>query len=183
MRIFCRAAYVISAVMLIIFSESISAEPGVFSFPLSLEIVEEEAFFNVSSETLIFGKNISRIEKRAFGEIDNLKTVMLSESIEYIDDKAFSFNPDLFFLGVPGSYAEDWAKGHKYFFFPISYIWAGGMLQNRNQVFSSIRIYFNVNHGDDANKVRNHLKKVIRSVFSHRPQDRKELHPIEYRFP
>ena len=67
------------------------------------EIYEEDAAYNDALETVVLGKGIKRIGKRAFDTNYNLTSVTLNEGITEIDDLAFNFCSALTSITLPST--------------------------------------------------------------------------------
>lgn len=112
----------------------------------SIEVVGKEAFMSSNLKYLVCGKNLKEILYCAFSYSDDLCEVIFNDGLEKIDNGCFlvcnslieitipesvtmmdGFVPtgsdDFDFLktikGVPGSYAEEFAKEHNFEFIPI----------------------------------------------------------------
>ena len=152
-----------------------------FIFPLSLEIIEDEAFEGSAVETVVFPDGLLSIGSRAFGNAYFLTDVYIPDTTTYIADSAFFVTPNLTIHGLDGSYAMDWANSHK-----ISFV----VDHVRNTIVQSRR-----QHNTRTDPMNRFIVLPVLLILfeffrlgyyelrSRRPQDRPELNPIDYRFP
>jgi hypothetical protein len=154
---------------------------AVFTLPASLKVIEDEAFEGVSAETVILSDSTESIGARAFADNGALKAVHVSESLFYIGDNAFEGSYRVMIVGSEGSYAAAWARMHNVAFMPeeTSTTWLvklGRLLQEGFFLSFSLGCIF-----PEAQFWQRRKREVFER--SMRPQDRPELHPINYRFP
>ena len=154
-----------------------------FIFPPSLTQIGPEAFEGTAAETVLLPENIRVIQAHTFADMPNLKSVFLPKSIIDIDDKAFSGNNNVIFYGFLGSYAQDWAEAHGY-----KFVYIEACLNSQN-VIRQQSTQKPAEHSLDGRLRR--MAEVGQSLRnrepdegkSMRPQERAELHDINYRFP
>lgn len=130
--------------------------PGVsvLSLPASLMIIDEEAF----AET-------------------GIKAVALGDKVSYIG--AAAFPRDILIYGEEGSYAQQWAEENGYCFqsenaWNIDYTPLLSLLL-------LVQAWLFVPAVDTQHEYR--FRRVTAYLRDMRPQERKELYPINYRFP
>lgn len=154
-----------------------------FSFPSSLLVIEEEAFFGTGANELFFQCEIKFIGDRAFSNMPNLEKVYVPESVTYIGIDAFEGSGNLKILGKKGSYAEDWANKYG-FSFVVDYelrilIYSANnyktLLAKKTAIKTELNIFSSRQCKPNSWRVR--------SLKNMRPQKRSELHAIEERFP
>lgn len=80
-----------------------------FELPADVEVIEAEAFMNVSIDYLEIPEGVKRIESKAFAGC-GIVQVNLADSLEYIAPDAFGEVGNLWVKASPGSYGESWAK-------------------------------------------------------------------------
>ena len=82
--------------------------------PLGVETIGINAFTGCGElRKVILPPSVTRIEKGAFAWCSKKKDVYIPESVTSIADDAFSQSPRIVIHVHPGSYAEEFAKGHK----------------------------------------------------------------------
>ena len=92
---------------------------GTVTLPASLEVIEEEAFFNDKSiERAILPERIKAICAKAFAD-SGLQEIYLPPSLEFIENTAFSGLTEIVISADKGSYAYCWAVDHGYIVKPI----------------------------------------------------------------
>ena len=82
--------------------------------PVSLEVIEEEAFFGANFVTVEISANTKKIKPKAFANCEKLKYVYIPEATVEIAKDAF--DGGVIILGVAGSYAEIYAAENGYGF-------------------------------------------------------------------
>lgn len=152
-----------------------------YMLPDALFVIGKEAFANTAVETIVFPDSLSIVGERAFAGTLNLKTATIPESVEYIGKHAFYGSPKLVIRGAKGSYAEKWAQENNVAFIKVdgTQIWSK-ILKKLLGDDSFIIISFCC--ADPCLLLWRQRKKLER-WRSMRPQDRKELYPINYKFP
>lgn len=161
--------------------DQILRESQVSVFPASLQIVEEEAFEGTSMQALLFEESLQHIGYRAFYSMQSLRDVYVPRSVEYIEDSAFLCSSLEAIHGAEGSYAQRWADVHGIPFETSEY-WSS--VPERVHVFAEILIALLGSFCLPKQCERKRIKQYLRAfIISMRPQDRAELHPIDYRFP
>ena len=82
--------------------------------PVGVETIGINAFKGCGElRKVILPSSVTRIEKGAFAWCSKKKDVYIPESVTSIADDAFSQSPRIVIHVHPGSYAEEFAKGHK----------------------------------------------------------------------
>ena len=153
---------------------------SVFRMPTALQVIEEGAFENTSPNVVYLPDKVEYIGDRAIAGTP-LNAIFIPRSTIFIGKDAFADPSEMVIIGVPGSYAEDWARQHGYRF-----------------IYMDLWITDQTGHGQvwrlDSNR---HWKSALpdglegmRWVFrfssensSTNPKDRPEMYPIEYDFP
>ena len=78
--------------------------------PSSVKIIENNAFRNTKNlKKVILPEGLTTIEENAFTE-SGLNTIVIPSSVTEIAQYAFSYCQNLIIYGIPGSYAETYAK-------------------------------------------------------------------------
>ena len=81
------------------------------SIKLHAEYISKEAFAQSGVQIVILEEGVKEIEKYAFAWCDNLKTILIPDSVVYIDDDAFEQSKGKLVLCVyEGSYAHQYAE-------------------------------------------------------------------------
>lgn len=80
-----------------------------------IRVIGESAFRNWCSrlETVIIPDSVESIENYAFSGCENLQTVIIPSSVQYIWKGAFLYCEKLVIQGYKGTYAEIYAKKNK----------------------------------------------------------------------
>lgn len=149
--------------------------------PVSLQEIEEEAFFGTSAQIVVIPEGFPELKNKALEGMKRLTDLYIPQSTINISDTAFSVNQFLTIHGVNHSYSEAWAKRHQipfiadYAYYTIEcgerIKKASGILHNcAPDVIKCPKIIVVHERGQDDGK-------------SKRPQERSELNPIDYRFP
>lgn len=167
--------------LLTAYADELENKQAVFVLPLSLQEIEEEAFFDTAVETVVFPEGLLRIGEKAFDKAWHLTDVYIPVTTECIADSAFSSSSNLKIHGIDGSYANEWANKQE-IPFVVDNIWdiivRSGRMNNTRT--NPIKRYV-------TTLVLIILFEAFRysyyEVRSRRPQDRPELNPIDYRFP
>ena len=165
-----------------VYAQTPNYEPETtFILPSSIQIVEDAAFEGTGVITVIIPEKLQYIGENAFAAALNLMAVFIPKATVYIGENAFRENQNLTIYGIQGSYADDWAEEH-HIPFDRSDIWNLCVI-----VWVSVLAYA-VLAGRRFEMVR--IVKAIRpnrrkddEGRDMRPQERAELHPIDYRFP
>lgn len=88
------------------------------TLPSSLVVIEEDAFSAISISSVTFPEGLERIEKGAFRDCENLKSVYIPASVNSIDDEAFDgCADDLIIYGQANSVAQTYARTKGYQFY------------------------------------------------------------------
>lgn len=104
------------------------AEDGVIRLPAGTLVIEEQAFFGTENiKSVIVPETVQRIEKQAFAE-SGVEYVSLPASLDYIADDAFDGVSDSFCVDAPeGSYAMQWVEENRVSVAPALYFMEQGM--------------------------------------------------------
>ena len=150
------------------------------SFPRELQTIEEEAFSGTALERVVFGDELLYIGDRAFQDNFRLSDVYIPASVCFIGDMAFPDNIALTVNGIQDSYAQKWAESN-HVLFVANDIWSSTQIIKSIHLKLALLLWiFCVVHKKTLLRVLEYIRKYIKSM---RPQDRPELHPINYRFP
>ena len=152
-----------------------------FVLPASLVMIENEAFAGTAMKNVVLPGAVTTIGERAFADNRGLNEVLIPESVSYIGETAFDGVSGLIIRGAEASYAARWAKAHGFAFVSAEASQAGAEKtgkQFRGNVFSFLPLI--CIFPADVLRLRRRIADALRSM---RPQDRPELHPIDYRFP
>lgn len=151
---------------------------GRVSFPVSLRIIENDAFASTSLEVIALD-GVTFIGDNAFAYIFTLKNVYISESTTFIGNNAFP--KEAIIYASNGSYAQQWAESNGYQFRTCN-IWSNSTSTLiLSHVLLITQIYFIRPTADVYHEFRyRRIKSYTRCM---RPQERPELYPINYRFP
>ena len=151
-----------------------------FLLPESLEMIEDEAFEATAAKTVVFSDSLGRIGQRAFANSPELKTVTIPESVVYIGDRAFEGVSGLVICGMADSYAARWAQEHDVAFTTAETtpVWIETLIKLLGGgLFVSLPLCI-----CPCISLRR-CRRILDAWRSMRPQDRPELYPIDYRFP
>lgn len=152
-----------------------------FVLPASLVMIGNEAFAGTAMESVDLPGTVTMIGERAFADNRGLKEILIPASVSYIGETAFDGVSGLLIRGAEDSYAAHWAKTHDFAFVSAEASQAGTEKtgkQFRGNVFSILPLL--CIFPADVLRLRRRIADALRSM---RPQDRPELHPIDYRFP
>ena len=152
-----------------------------FVLPVSLLLIEDEAFEGTAVGMLVIQDGLQRIGDRAFSDMPNLRAVYIPPSTTFIGKRAFPNNKDLAIYGVKGSYAEKWAGRHQIVF-------VAGELHELFSAGETMLVSYKTSmegmfRAPEPNVDFRMTKRTADQEKSMRPQDRPELYPIVYRFP
>ena len=158
-----------------------SGTGNTFVLPASLTTIEDEAFLGTLAETVLLSDEVVWIGERAFAGSSALKVIDFPDSVAYIADHAFEGVEGLVIKGNKNSYAFHWAQEHNVAFVqetvPSTWIKKLGELLSAETLI--IFTFISVCPGELICLRRRYID-IWRSM---RPQDRPELYPINYRFP
>lgn len=84
--------------------------------PAALTVIDAEAFYGIEASSVALGESVTSIGARAFANCKKLKKIYIPASVTSIDTTAFDGVKGLTVYGIPGSYAESWAKGKGFTF-------------------------------------------------------------------
>lgn len=147
----------------------------------NLKIIEDEAFEGISARTIILPDGFLYIGENAFGDIQTLEKVYIPETTKHIAVSAFANDTSLTIYGIPGSYAEDWAKEHNVLFEEANiwrYILHQGQSIHGSELKADVLLWTIDPYESDKTE-----KDTQDDNTSYRVEDRPEFHPIDYRFP
>ena len=105
-------------------SDSVTIPVSASRLPVSLQIIEDEAFEGTSLTLVEISEKVEKIGERAFANIPMLRSVKLSQSTRHIAKNAFSGSDRVTLTGMPGGYTRTWAKENGIPFTPITAITA-----------------------------------------------------------
>ena len=182
-----RAAWIVLTIALLLLAvpfalaEDKAADKAIFVMPEHLIEIGPEAFLNTGARGVVLTEQVERVGERAFARMEDLSAIYIPASTTYIAEDAFQGVDGLTILGRFDSYAHRWAREHGYRFISVE-LWindsdAGRRAPRRTDpavLDASLR-------GTD-----DELPEAARGPdegTSLRPQERAELHPIDYRFP
>lgn len=84
--------------------------------PEQVTVLEQEALRGISVERIdARGTGLKRIESGAFADIDDLRSICLDDSVEYIAPDAFEGSSLIWIHCPEGSYAHQWAVENGYY--------------------------------------------------------------------
>ena len=88
---------------------------AVLTMPISLQIIEEEAFYGSTSiDKVVLSDEVKEIHARAFAD-STLSEINLPDSLTFIDPSAFDGPEKVTVTANPGTYAYEWAAANHYF--------------------------------------------------------------------
>ena len=159
----------------------ISREEHSALFPSSLLWIEESAFEETAFCKLFFRDGLRGVGERAFSGMEQLDSAYIPPSTEYIADSAFARSGIKTIHGLDGSYAQRWAGLH-YIRFEHADYWYTPTFDPLTAIvlLSSSLTIFSFWTESKKSKIVQYLRSFVVSM---RPQDRPELHPVDYRFP
>ena len=103
-----------------LFTDDIIPDSPDLVLPADLTVIESEAFAGDTFTYVKLPERAVSIGRNAFADCLHLVYVYVPEEVNDIDDEAFGSLTDLVFIGVSGSYAEDYAESHGFDFIPVS---------------------------------------------------------------
>lgn len=89
---------------------------NVLVLPASLQMIGEDAFGGSAAEAVLLPTGLEAVEKKAFADMPELKSVYVPETVTQIDRQAFSGAGKPVLIGQTGSRAESWAMENRYDF-------------------------------------------------------------------
>lgn len=151
-----------------------------FVLPENLRIISQSTFEGTAVENVILSENVTSIEANAFADTGSLSDIYIPESVTYIADNAFENSALKTIHTVKGSHAEDWARKHD-IQFVLDDIWTGTTL---NTLYAELEllIYFCCNRVNPVKLIKP-VSRTADEGKSMRPQERAELHAVDYLFP
>ena len=161
--------------------------PVISTLPSSLSVISEEAFAGTALESVFLPDSVVIIGERSFDNMPVLTSVYIPEETRYIEDNAFGSSGQVTIFSAPGSYAGKWAHRHG-FHLGLMEIWLTDTSGMRRRLalaaqaavlwlLTAIIIFLAKNQKFSPIVIR------VSEFLSRLPQDRPELHAIEYRFP
>lgn len=87
-----------------------------FTLPSALESIEFDAFANIAANDIFLGESVVKIRECAFADRSKPIAIHIPDSVEYIAYGAFYGCKYVIVFGSVGSYAQDFATEHGYFF-------------------------------------------------------------------
>ena len=130
-RIFCLIAMIVAFSLDFMPSQASQAAPeeekksspaavqkaeNVLVLPASLQMIGEDAFGGSAAEAVLLPTGLETVEKKAFADMPELKSVYVPETVTEIDRQAFSGAGKPVLIGQSGSRAESWARENRYDF-------------------------------------------------------------------
>ncbi len=100
-------------------SETVSAagvDTDGFHMPQYLVRIEERAFEGIAAERVDISENVIEIQKYAFANCENLRTIFIPETVETIDDLALDGCGMVTVYGKTGTEAERFATAANLYF-------------------------------------------------------------------
>lgn len=91
-----------------------------FILPVSLEVIEEEAFEGTRIIWVEVPDTVSEIGDRAFANIKTLRVIKISARTNYISDSALAGSNGVTISAPSGSYARTWARSNGIPFSPVA---------------------------------------------------------------
>jgi len=90
-------------------------------FPISLTVIQDEAFMGTAASVISIPPSVTTIGDRAFFGSETLREVYIPETVTSIGKDAFLVWSESFVIyGESGSYAEEWALDNGYLFASVS---------------------------------------------------------------
>ena len=147
--------------------------------PKSLTIIGEEAFEGTALTAVTVNEGLLWIGDRAFSNTHDLTDIYIPESTVFIGSEALPAGALIH--GLKGSYAQQWADENGSGFV-VDDIWGVPTVTNGFHTNLLLFLVFILIPADDScyKSLSRRIRLFIRSM---RPQDRPEMHPIQYRFP
>ena len=109
-----------------------------FNLPISVEIIEDEAFEGTAITNIVLPETVTIIGDRAFANIKTLRTIRIPMSTASIAKTAFIGTNNVTITAAPNSYARTWAKENGLPFSPLTVIYAGTGNQSITASLSSV---------------------------------------------
>ena len=166
----------------IVFAETeleVGKERSTAVFPVSLRILDDEAFAGTAIEIAIFGEVLQTVGDRVFADVESLTDVYFPESTKYIGMN--SFCAGVLIHGAENSYAQVWAEENGFDFAIVNSQRDAAEAQRINLECLMLLLCFVIPADlQIKEKIRSYVLWFVKSL---RPQDRPELYPINYRFP
>ena len=157
------------------------AEEHIFNLPEALRIIDTEAFRGTNAEEIRIGDNLLEIHSEAFADMTMLRDVHIPKSTRFIAEKIFGDRKNIAIHGYAGSYAHRWAVRHRYRFVFQDLFLADESAERRGQYLERTGpVYF---YDDDILDDRLLVHENAQVIRIMKPQEREELHDIDYRFP
>ena len=100
-------------------------DKNIIRLPISLMIIEDEAFEGTAVTEVILPETVTTIGERAFADIDNLRSIRIPIGTISIADNVFAGSNRVVITAAPNSYARAWAKKNHVPFSPITVMYAG----------------------------------------------------------
>ena len=162
--------------------------PVVSSFSSALVMISEESFAGTALESVFLPESIVSIQSRAFAEIPSLYSIYMPRAIHSIADDALGSRNDIQIICAPDSYANRWAHERGLPVLLLDIWMYDSSSEIRRRILLAIQLIalqfllaFSIQAMDGCRIPTLFLR--FRDFWSQRPQDRSELHAIEYRFP
>lgn len=97
---------------------------NIANFPLSVTIIEDEAFAGTSITSIALPETVTMIGDRAFANIYSLRSIRIPQTVTSIAKTAFVGSDHVIISAVSDSYAQKWANENKVPFVPITLVYA-----------------------------------------------------------
>ncbi len=152
--------------------------------PLSLVKIDEEAFSGTGLSAVVLPEKVEYVADYAFAKTHALTNLyILSETAE-ISDRAFSGLARLAIHGSEQGRLREWALSRGYSFVPCEkYIPQTGLRFTADSHSENHSLSALPNPAVPAPAKTRPAQRLAGQERSRRPQERAELHPIDYRFP
>jgi len=153
---------------------------NVFVMPASLRSIGDGAFEDTMPIEVYLSESVQNIGKRAFAGRTHLSVIYIPARVGYIGEDAFAGRGQVLILGLPHSFAEEWAKkqGYRFIFIDIWISGGTGFGHFANKALIIIR-----GHTVDVSGEYKLIYTYTGFPFLQNPKEKPELYPIEYDFP
>lgn len=156
--------------------------------PYNLSVVEEEAFAGTALRSVVLPESTTEIGENAFSDNWHILYLYIPANVEYLPENVLENNSNTSIVANAGSYAEQWARANGYRIIYQEVLLSGdasemfGKFKNEKletvmfllQAFILMLVFLN--------RKKPNVRRVNEGNTM-RPQERMELHSIQYRFP